>query len=88
MVLSGEIMVLSADIMVLSADIMLLLAEITVLSADNQCCGSKSGIRCIFTPGIQDDFFSGSRILHVPNSIYLQGFTLKMANNRKKLNFV
>jgi hypothetical protein len=45
--------------------------------------GSGSGM--IFFPD------PGSRIpysYHVPNSIYLQDFTFKMAKNRKKFNFV
>jgi hypothetical protein len=56
-----------------------------------QCCGSGSGIWCIFTPRIQDDFFSGSwnsDPYHIPNSIYLPDFTFKNGEKQEKLNFV
>jgi hypothetical protein len=48
-----------------------------------QCCGSGSGIRCIFTPRIRDDIFSGSPILtmsQIQNIFKI--LPLKMAKNR------
>jgi hypothetical protein len=39
-----------------------LLPGVYILEKTNQCCGSGSGIRCLFDPGIRNRFFSGSRI--------------------------
>jgi hypothetical protein len=50
-----------------------------------QCCGSGSGIRCIFSPRIRDDFFPdpGSRIL---TTSQIQDFTFKNGDKQEKLN--
>jgi hypothetical protein len=67
------------------------------LMYSNQCCGSGSGIRCLFTPRIRDDFFPdpGSRIpdpgsLPHPkfNILYIQNFTFKNGEKQEKSNYV
>jgi hypothetical protein len=57
-----------------------------------QCCGSGSGIRCLFTPRIRDNFFSGSRISDpgswILTTSQIQDFTFKNGEKQEKLGFV